>query len=378
MTRPTADDVLGGRAAWAVECADALTFLRRLPDGCVDLVLFSPPYESARTYSVGFKLKGQAWVDWLRPVVVEAARVSSGLVAVNAAGQVRDSKYSPVVEWLVSDLTRLDGLAVGPSPYAWVRPGIMGSGGPYYHRRDWEPVYCLARPENLPPRSTDNTAFGRPPRWAPGGEASHRLTNGMRVNQWGRTGTSEAGGQRYPDGKRQRKSRPSHEAVTAGDDSGTPGLFGGEGEPATPVRDEWGISATTTRRRTGHGKKEKQTPAKTGPRGYADGDLATGEYKPPVIANPGNVLKTGNGGNQLGHKLAHENEAPMNLAVAERFVCWYCPVGGVVCDPFAGSGTTAHAAILHRRRFVGCDVRESQVALCGRRLRTVTPNLVGG
>lgn len=46
--------------------------------------------------------------------------------------------------------------------------------------------------------------------------------------------------------------------------------------------------------------------------------------------------------------------------------------------PFSGSGTTCHAAIEHGRRFVGCDLRASQVELCRRRLASVTPSLLSG
>jgi site-specific DNA-methyltransferase (adenine-specific) len=81
------------------------------------------------------------------------------------------------------------------------------------------------------------------------------------------------------------------------------------------------------------------------------------------------------GGGHLGHPLAHEGEAPMPLAVAERFVCWFCPPGGIVLDPFAGSGTTIDAAIQHGRRAISCDLRASQVELVHRRLRTVTTTL---
>lgn len=325
----TAADVLSGGRRWSCERADALAWLRTLPDGRCSVAVTSPPYESARLYGdAKCKLRGQAWVDWFRPIVVEMARVTAGLVCVNAAGQVRDHRYSPVVEWLVADLTRLDGLACGPSPYSWVRPGISGSGNKVsgYHRRNWEPVYCFARPETLPLKWHDQTAFGRPPKFGPGGDPLNRTASGRRVNQWG--GNAASGGTRHPNGKRQRKFRPSHVV-------------------------------------------------KTTARGYGpDGDLKTGPYTPPVIANPGNVIRTGNGGNQLGHPLAHENEAPMNLALAERFVCWFAPPGAIVLDCFAGSGTTAHAAVLHGRRFVGCDLRQSQVDLCARRLSTVTPALV--
>lgn len=95
----------------------------------------------------------------------------------------------------------------------------------------------------------------------------------------------------------------------------------------------------------------------------------------PDICNPGNVIRAMVGGGKLGHPLAHEGEAPMPLALAERFVCWFCPPGGTVLDPFTGSGTTCHAAEMHGRNFIGCDVRESQVKLTTRRMATVTKSL---
>jgi DNA modification methylase len=82
------------------------------------------------------------------------------------------------------------------------------------------------------------------------------------------------------------------------------------------------------------------------------------------------------GGGKLGHRLAHEVEAPMPVGLAERFVCWYCPPEGVVLDPFCGTGTTLHAAKQHGRRGIGCDVRADQVDLARRRLATVTPALL--
>lgn len=353
----TATDVLAGTALWSAEAADALAWLRGLPDRCVSLVLFSPPYEAARTYGIGCVLRGQAWVDWLRPVVVEACRVSAGLVAVNMASPVGGRKncnhrYSGAVEFLMADLLRLDGLVCGPSPYAWVRPGIAGSGSKHYHRRNWEPVYCFARPDRLPLAWSDNTAFGKPPKWAPGGEMSHRLSSGERVNQWGRH--SKGGKSKRADGTTQHGDRPSH-------------LFTSKNAHGVNVK------GAGNRRSQGNGERVLGTAPASGP----NGDISTRPYGPPPIANPGNVIRTGNGGNQCGHPLAHENEAPMNLALAERFVCWFCPPGGVVLDPFCGSGTTVHAAVLHGRRAVGCDVRESQVELTARRMASITPNLFG-
>jgi DNA methylase len=294
--------------SWSADCADALDWLRAKPSGWADLCVTSPPYTKARTYGIGAKRSPEQWVRWLRPIVVELCRVSR-IVALNISDQTKNWRYGAADIYLIADLLRLDGLQLGPAPYAWVKPGVSGSGQDHYHRRNWEPVYVLARPENLPPRWSNNTAFGKPPKYGPGGEKSDRISAGTMVNQWGGKGLCDR--VRRKNGRRPKKGRPSHSAASP---------------RCAPV----------------------------------DG----------VIANPGNVIATGNG-NQVGHKLASENEAPMNLAVAERFVRWFCPPDGLVIDPFMGSGTTAHAAVKHGRRFAGCDVRPCQVELTGRRMETV-------
>jgi hypothetical protein len=112
------------------------------------------------------------------------------------------------------------------------------------------------------------------------------------------------------------------------------------------------------------------------PNGTTAGDLHNGKgYDPPVLANPGNVIKCNVGGGQLGDKRAHRNEAPFPLKLAEFFVRSFCAPNGLVVDPFAGSGTTGHAAKKWGRRFAGCDIRESQVDLCRRRLADVPTEL---
>lgn len=92
----------------------------------------------------------------------------------------------------------------------------------------------------------------------------------------------------------------------------------------------------------------------------------------PDIANPGNIIDCG-ADTHFG--FGNNSEAPFPLLLPEFFVKSFCKPGGVVCDPFSGSGTTCHAAIEHGRRFVGCDLRQSQVELCERRMASVTPPL---
>jgi hypothetical protein len=109
-----------------------------------------------------------------------------------------------------------------------------------------------------------------------------------------------------------------------------------------------------------HGKHHERRP---------NGKRGTLRYKPPALSNPGNVIDCGAaGGGNMGHKLCHENEAPFSEKIAEFFIESFCPPGGLVLDPFAGSGTTLAVAQRLGRRYIGFDIRESQIELCRRRL----------
>lgn len=46
--------------------------------------------------------------------------------------------------------------------------------------------------------------------------------------------------------------------------------------------------------------------------------------------------------------------------LARDIVLCFCPVGGLVCDPFVGAGTTALAAVKEGRRFIGGDLGERE------------------
>lgn len=101
----------------------------------------------------------------------------------------------------------------------------------------------------------------------------------------------------------------------------------------------------------------------------ANKSKSDGRRQLPKLANPGNVFYFVVGGGSLGDELAHENEAPMHIGLAEIFVRSCCPPGGWVLDPFCGSGTTCEAAQFWGRNCVGVDIRESQIELTRRRLR---------
>lgn len=306
--------------------ADCLDWMQSQPARIVDLTITSPPYEDARTYGIGFRLKGAKWVEWCLPRVVEMCRITNGLVIFNASGKVRKFKYSPVVEWLVSDLTRHHGIVCGPAPYVFSRVGIPGSGSKHYHRRDWEPCYAFALPDRLPLAFSNNTAMGHPPKWAPGGLMSHRHADGRRKNHSAGPVAHERWG-----------------------------------------KNQWGGNATSCKTRRANGQRQSA--------GRPSHQYESDQYIAPVLANPGNVIHGKVGGGHMGSPLAHDNEAPFPEWLVEFFVRSYAPIGGKVFDPFAGSGTTLAVAKRTNRHGIGCEIRSEQCDIVRRRLATVQPEL---
>lgn len=322
---------------------DNLDVMRTLPDRRCRLTMTSPPFEGQRMYPpIRFALTGQKWVDYMIPRVLEMARVTDGLVIINMSSPVNDYKYSPAVEWLVTDLTRNCGLVCGPSPYAWMKMnpvdssaslaediaasnGIPGSGGTCYQRRDWEPIYSFALPDRLPLKWSDNIAYGTPPRIGSfGGEFSNRGVDGTRANDpWRKNGRGSGCGPRQSNGERRNIKR---DGPTFSNDA------------------DGNVKGTHAR------------------------DICK-------VANAGNILRVPVGGSKMGHSLGSETDAPFPLGIPARFIAWFCPPDEDVLDPFVGGGTTPQAAEESGRKWIGIDVRASQAELVRRRLGTVTKAL---
>lgn len=286
--------------------ADAVEFLRGQPKDSLDLVFGSPPYEEARLYleggvNMGISRKTDAWVAWMVEVFQAANVACKGLVAFVVAGQTRNYRWSAGPALLTAALHKA-GMNLR-NPPIFHRVGIPGSGGPDWLRSDYEWVVCTTKPGKLP--WSDNTAMGHPPKWAPGGEISHRTLDGERVNS-----------------RKKSKHR--------------------------------------TQYREGKGRAISV--------GVGDGRTEVQSYIPPEKANPGTIIKAVCGGGTMGARMCHENEAPFPEDLASFFVLSFCPPGGTVADCFSGSGTTAAMAKRHGRNFVGCDLRQSQVDLGLRRL----------
>ncbi|HLI41769.1 MAG TPA: site-specific DNA-methyltransferase [Streptosporangiaceae bacterium] len=84
-------------------------------------------------------------------------------------------------------------------------------------------------------------------------------------------------------------------------------------------------------------------------------------------ADPGNVVSVPQTYNQ--HRGAGGHTAAMPEGLAEFFIKACSPPGGVVLDPFAGSGTTAVVARRLGRRVGGLEIHKSFVSAAQERLR---------
>jgi site-specific DNA-methyltransferase (adenine-specific) len=292
----------GGDVTHLLAVADAARI--PLPDRSVDLVMGSPPYCDARTYGIAAQRDVYEWVEWMLRITEEALRVTRGAVIWVCAGVTRERIYWPACEGLLWEGFKR-GWAM-ECPAFWHRVGISGSGGDQWFRKDVE--YCLAFKAVAKLPWSDNTAMGKPPKFAPGGAMSYRLK----------------------DGSRKERGDARRAAVAAGC-----------GKTMTPRDSSYWAN---------------------------DDERKTWNYVPPEIANPGNLIKTQAGGGRIGHEIAHENEAPYPEGVPEWFIRSLCPPGGICLDPFSGSGTTVSVAGRFGRRGIGLDLRTSQARLGVQRL----------
>lgn len=68
-----------------------------------------------------------------------------------------------------------------------------------------------------------------------------------------------------------------------------------------------------------------------------------------------------------------DHPAPMAEDLAQHLVCLGCPPGGLVLDPFAGSGTTGRVALRKGRSFVGMEIEPKYAELARQRIVADAP-----
>lgn len=103
-------------------------------------------------------------------------------------------------------------------------------------------------------------------------------------------------------------------------------------------------------------------PAKKHYKGEKKGQLSGN----PLGKNPSDVWEITNVKNNHPEKTEHPCQYPIDLV--NRLVLAMSNEGGIVLDPFMGSGTTAVAARNNNRQFIGFEIEQKYVEIANRRL----------
>ena len=74
--------------------------------------------------------------------------------------------------------------------------------------------------------------------------------------------------------------------------------------------------------------------------------------------------------------LRDEHYAPYPKKLVERMIVAGCPKGGIVLDPFFGSGTTGLVALENGRKFIGIELNPDYIKIAEKRLRIVQPKMI--
>ncbi|MCM0620509.1 DNA-methyltransferase [Nocardioides bruguierae] len=89
----------------------------------------------------------------------------------------------------------------------------------------------------------------------------------------------------------------------------------------------------------------------------------------PLGAKPKDVIEVPTTCNGMGEKTPHPTQKPEELV--RKFVLASSPAGGLVLDPFSGSGTTAVVAEQLGRRWLACELEPEYNAWAVQRLENV-------
>ena len=346
---------------------DALDVLRTLPDGSVDCCVTSPPYFGLRDYGepgqYGLEESPAAYVETMRALFSEVRRVLAhdGTLWLNLG----DTYYSG------------KGAAVGPDKKqparrGYVRP-VDKAGQPWAPGPKnllgipWRVAFALQddgwtlrndiiwhKPNGMPESVTDRLATKH--------EHVFLLTKGRRYwfdldaireplahpaerpqNSWARDSKEadvpgQSMRQHRPDRPQKRRARELFDAA---------GLTPEHLSAMRAVGMSDAGKAVTTQSGAGRNAPEAQRLAD-------EAKAALGGYYREFLydggRNPGDVWTIPT------QPFAEAHFAVMAPELARRAVKAGCKPGGVVLDPFSGSGTTGMVAIEALRRYVGIDL----------------------
>lgn len=376
--------VINGERRWSVDCSDCLEWLRTIPDESVNCCVTSPPYYGLRNYGhdgqIGLEKTHIEYVAKMVEVFGEIRRVltEDGLLWLNigdsyASGKgtchnpggntssfnvhLKSENVHPLdrgnkstlakvglkpkdligIPWSVAFALRADGWYLRAA-IIWAKPNGMPGSQEDRPTSSYETIFLLSKSRRY---YSDFDAIKTPPR------ESSLIRTAQDIQ-------AQAGSHRANGGA---KTNGAMKAVGVCASSTLQGSYVG--------RHSDNVMPEKERRRSdkqrGHSRKHD---------GFNDRwDAMSREEqmsKPAMIRDVWFVPPAQTGINHF---------AVMPYEVARRCILAGCPAGGIVIDPFCGSGTTLEVAVDLGCRGIGCELNPEYVNLIENRMSGVTASL---
>jgi DNA modification methylase len=325
QTKPNDIWQLGNHLLICADCRDPMTYHQTIADP-INLVFTSPPYAEQREYdqSSGFRpIHPDDYVQWFEPLakILHDRLADDGSFFLN---------IKPSAHGLDTDLYVFDLIIAHArqwrwhfaTEFCWERNGVP-KGVTQRFKNQFEPIYQLVkqrwkmRPEAVRHRSDNVPLAGGP------GSGNTSWANAQGTDVSGTFGAAR---------KRKQGTRQ-----TMSEAQGT------NAAPGTHVKQ--GLAFPGNRLNIERSNLRPNMAGTQGAPQYEDRLIGEG------LAYPGNRLPTFTESHSaMGHAAAF----PVGLP--EFFMRAYTDEGDVVCDPFAGSGSTLIAAERARRKCVAVEI----------------------
>lgn len=306
---------------WINKChfGDCLATLRRMPDGIAQTCVTSPPYFGLRNYNggaaeIGKEKTPDEFVAALIAVFREVRRVlkDDGCAWINMGDSYGKGKQLLGIPWRLAFGLQDDGWILRQE-IIWAKPNPMPESVTDRCTKSHESIFLLAKSEKY---YFDAGAIKEPA--AP-----------SSVARWSQDLEQQAGSDRVP-----------------GKTNGNMKAVGGRSKRDSFKRDD--------------SKRAEVIPGQTVGTHRADRNESEWDTETRNKRSVWTVATT-------LYKGAHFATFP--TALIEPCILAGAPAGGVVLDPFFGSGTTGEVAQNLGRRFIGCELNPAYKALQDERLR---------
>lgn len=308
---------------------DCLDVMRSMPDASVDAVVTDPPY--------GLSFMGKDWDHGVPgvPFWAEALRVAKPGTRLLAFGGTRTfHRLAVAIEdagWRIDDCL------------SW----LYGSGFPKHASKlkpAWEPVIMARKPDKKATAlNIDACKIG-----------AGRWPANVVLDEEAAAGLDEHSG--------ELKAGVAVRHRSGGRTFGT--------EKAKPPMDDLGYGDSGGASRFFYCAKASRSERDAGLDGMPEKDYAVAVIQTPGVGHHGQTI---NGKQVSRARNFHPTVKP--VALMQWLVRLVTPSGGMVLDPFCGSGTTGVAAVREGRSFAGIEKDAAYVEIASKRIRAAETQL---